>query len=429
MSKIETFILRIYILKENHRGKASDRGRASMLHVEKEMLKASTAQQVSNLRATELQYYIDHIGSIQTVSTLLAGFAFTAFISMGGPGLEDDAVVFKSPDGSYTGTIDANGSLVVSPVILPWSSQDHGLKYFTFACHLIEQAAVCFCLCEMLYVLMETLIARLLGSRLALRGPDGSIFRATQALASSLALSTRRFVYGLQWFFLSVVCHGLRVMHPVTSMVVASIIASYWRQQWATVARLAQRFVLRDATSTAFSDNQAGRASQRDSMASRRRSVIEIVQETVSPRRAYNFLVNPIAELRPFFDEVDDHHGDVAICVQDARKPTEATRHLIAEVEGRQQVASSGASGRDGSLVGPPRAGKLRQVAVVSKTEADRASATQRPVPLSRARQSSLSLLDIGRLGGFLFGWQRSRSRVQWPEDPLGAVARELRNV
>ena len=87
-----------------------------MLHVEKEMLKASTAQQVSNLRATELQYYIDHIGSIQTVSTLLAGFAFTAFISMGGPGLEDDAVVFKSPDGSYTGTIDANGSLVVSPV-------------------------------------------------------------------------------------------------------------------------------------------------------------------------------------------------------------------------------------------------------------------------------------------------------------------------
>ena len=62
--------------------------------------------------------------------------------------------------------------------------------------HVLEVVCVCACLGEMLYVLTETLISRLLGSRLALRGPDGSIIRATANLAKSLARSTRRFIWG-----------------------------------------------------------------------------------------------------------------------------------------------------------------------------------------------------------------------------------------
>ena len=50
---------------------------SSMLQVEKELLQVQTAKEVVHLRVLELKYYDDQIGSIQTVATLLAGFAFT----------------------------------------------------------------------------------------------------------------------------------------------------------------------------------------------------------------------------------------------------------------------------------------------------------------------------------------------------------------
>ena len=61
-----------------------------------------------------------------------------------------------------------------------------------------EVIAVTFTLGENLYVMVETLIARLLGSRLALRGPDGSIVIATKHLAQALANSTKHFISGAE---------------------------------------------------------------------------------------------------------------------------------------------------------------------------------------------------------------------------------------
>ena len=99
-----------------------------MLVLEKERLKADTAQAVANLRASELNYYVDHIGGIQTIATLLAGFAFTAFLTMDGPSLEN--LQFRSKSGSFTGVIGTNGSsfttdagttISIDPVFVPWT--------------------------------------------------------------------------------------------------------------------------------------------------------------------------------------------------------------------------------------------------------------------------------------------------------------------
>ena len=72
-----------------------------MLAMEKNMLLASTTQEVMRLRSVELQYYLDHTSSIQTMATLLAGFAFTAFVSMDVIPLDLDAIRWERPTGDF----------------------------------------------------------------------------------------------------------------------------------------------------------------------------------------------------------------------------------------------------------------------------------------------------------------------------------------
>ena len=71
-----------------------------MLKVEKELLEAQTSREVAQMRQMELQYYVDHIGGIQTMATLLAGFAFTAFATMDG-GFDLMSFLFKQYSGAY----------------------------------------------------------------------------------------------------------------------------------------------------------------------------------------------------------------------------------------------------------------------------------------------------------------------------------------
>ena len=71
----------------------------------------------------------------------------------------------------------------------------------------------------MRHVLQLCPTSQLLGYRLALRGPSGSIMSAVQHLAESLSKQTHRFVYGLTWFVLSIIFHGLRVLHPIISVI------------------------------------------------------------------------------------------------------------------------------------------------------------------------------------------------------------------
>ena len=53
-----------------------------MLQVEKEFLLADTTKNISNVRLSELKYYLDHITAVQTMATLLCGFAYSAYVDM-----------------------------------------------------------------------------------------------------------------------------------------------------------------------------------------------------------------------------------------------------------------------------------------------------------------------------------------------------------
>jgi hypothetical protein len=165
-----------------------------MLHVEKESLVAGTVREVALLRETELRFYIDHIGSIQTMSTLIAGFSFTALISSESINLDDATLLFQQSTGGFTQTINATNG---ESLILPIYADPRPAQIYAMLMNICKLASVMACLGEMLHVITEALIARLLGSRLALRGPDGSIIRATRHLANALASSTRSFFKGL----------------------------------------------------------------------------------------------------------------------------------------------------------------------------------------------------------------------------------------
>ena len=69
----------------------------------------------------------------------------------------------------------------------------------------LEVATIACCLGEMLFVLQVSLVATILGNRLALRGPAGSLSRAIEHMARALKRAIFRFVIGLQCFLASIV--------------------------------------------------------------------------------------------------------------------------------------------------------------------------------------------------------------------------------
>jgi len=71
----------------------------AMLAVEKENLLAATNQEIAHLRDKELSFYVNHMGSIQTISTLVAGFAFAALVKMDTT-LDMNLIKFQATSGS-----------------------------------------------------------------------------------------------------------------------------------------------------------------------------------------------------------------------------------------------------------------------------------------------------------------------------------------
>ena len=65
-----------------------------MLAAEKNLLISDTALEVVTLREKELNFYSSNIAAVQTMATLLAGFAFTAFVSMSDP-LTEKRIMFE----------------------------------------------------------------------------------------------------------------------------------------------------------------------------------------------------------------------------------------------------------------------------------------------------------------------------------------------
>ena len=180
-----------------------------MLATEKDNLLAETNLRIARLRDKELAYYVNHMGSIQTIATLVAGFSFSALVKMDAT-LDMNMLLFMQSSGSTTTVDPATGVSISTPIV----RQIDAAQIFAFLMQLGELSAVILTLGEMLHVLTDSLVSRLLGTRLALRGPDGSIIRATKHLANALEHSTRLFFNGLQYFLASIIFHVLRSQHP-----------------------------------------------------------------------------------------------------------------------------------------------------------------------------------------------------------------------
>jgi hypothetical protein len=370
-----------------------------MLHVEKQQLLATNAQEIARFRATELQYYVEHIGSIQTIATLLAGFAFTAFLSMETLDMSVPTVLFQQWRGDFEVVNNA------SAVVRKFDPIDPvGLAVFVV--HAVEVFSVVLCLVEMISVLLETLLARLLGSRLALRGPDGSIIIATKGLAKSLLKATERFIIGLQWFLFSVVCHALRGQHPVISGCVLAMIFFYWRMQFGLAKRLATEFFLPTAVHTSFGPSArdtegASPLSEPSITDSQARAVQAADAAARATRRGLCGRLQNAFLLQMVLRQVDDVHGEDGIDSVAYRRPTKASEQLIMQLQGRGLGEPSRSSRRQASRY-LPRISRSR-----SRGDTDTASwaAGAGAVPPEAINEPSSPMGEWKRALGSLFGF------------------------
>jgi hypothetical protein len=173
------------------------------LQVEKAHLQTETLSGVMHLREKEFNYYEKHLSSIETIATLMAGFAFAALL-LESQTISFDTVLFKD----FTAEL-----------------------YFSFGVQWSEVISITVCFGFMLHVLQHGLVAQLLGYRLALRGGDGSINKATVQMARALRECVYTLAHGMQWFMLSILLHSVRVLHPCISF---SVFVILFLLMWST---------------------------------------------------------------------------------------------------------------------------------------------------------------------------------------------------
>ena len=90
-----------------------------MLAALKPQLVAETALSVTQLREKEFKYYESHINVIETAATLLAGFSFTAFVTVVEP-LTYDKLTFRRHSGSYDVDLTPSDGLTRITTIVEW---------------------------------------------------------------------------------------------------------------------------------------------------------------------------------------------------------------------------------------------------------------------------------------------------------------------
>ena len=329
-----------------------------MLHVEKQQLLATNAQEIARFRATELQYYVEHIGSIQTIATLLAGFAFTAFLSMETLDMSVPTVLFQQWRGDFEVVNNA------SAVVRKFDPIDPvGLAVFVV--HAVEVFSVVLCLVEMISVLLETLLARLLGSRLALRG-----------------------------------------QHPVISGCVLAMIFFYWRMQFGLAKRLATEFFLPTAVHTSFGPSArntegASPLSEPSITDPQARAVQAADAAARATRRGLCGRLQNAFLLQMVLRQVDDVHGENGIDSVAYRRPTKASEQLIMQLQGRGLGEPSRSSRRQASRY-LPRISRSR-----SRGDTDTASwaAGAGAVPPEAINEPSSPMGEWKRALGSLFGF------------------------
>ena len=329
-----------------------------MLHVEKQNLLAETNRDIAILREMELRYYMEHIGGMQTMATLLAGFSFTALISSNTLDLDFAAFLFKDDEvtkGTLTMQNVTHGEYTEASVgdVGKMPMVTDPFRYLSFFMHVAELTSIVSSLGEMLHVITSTLIARLLGARLALRGPDGSIIRATRHLAHALNANTKSFFNGLQYFMFSVIFYLFRGQHPVVAILLTYLLYRYWRRQGVIANQLSNAFHLTKGVTTAFVDDAdnddaaaAGKPGSPATPAGAAQATWRSIQTSLNKRGSgfrnwrmkFNKFIRPVStELQFLYDEVaEDFEGESAHANAQHRGPTAATQHLIRRNESKK---------------------------------------------------------------------------------------------
>ena len=358
-----------------------------MLAIEKENLLAATNREIAQLRESEFKYYIDQcgamarsydlveavrpkspvcpararaccsprdhtietrprsIGSIQTMATLLAGFSFAAVVQTNTLNLVDANDVFFLTN---LGVLEKRNETAGTSFSTTMYGVSHdGWKYLSFFMRALELVCFILTLGEMLHVMTEALIARQLGSRLALRGPDGSIIQATRNLALALSSATRSFFQGLQYFILSVSFYTLRAQHPLVAIILNAILYRYWRKQGDLAGRLTAVYHVRQGTTTAFADDDsdcsetvppiAVGATAASSSFRKRMDLASGMERTRTLKRRVIDYINPVGHHLKFLTKevANDFEGVNSIARGRHRNPEQATKALIARAEKR----------------------------------------------------------------------------------------------
>ena len=135
-------------------GKGSGDGGGRMLQAQRSALEATLMEHLVQLQATEMAYYTGNFSTIGTVSSLLAGFAFTGGIT---------------------------ASTVYSGWLAPWLSEENSETKMIVVTAFYICAAFAFCFFMLTSLVCTALNVR--GPGFALRGPDGSLKYVVNVLA------------------------------------------------------------------------------------------------------------------------------------------------------------------------------------------------------------------------------------------------------
>lgn len=192
-----------------------------MLAADKLQLQSSLKQKATALKEKEFNLHHNNLMTVGTQAALLASLDVTMFIE------------FQPPSNAEWGE---------GRHLIP-----RALKFFYYI--LINAA-----FCSNILVVAQTTLLSLLGSSLALRGPDGSVVTATDGLYEERKRVFQAFGVGLACTVCSVVLVVWLMLTPEAAIVSMSVTVFTAMEIYKQYVRVSQRFMFDETETVDFSD-------------------------------------------------------------------------------------------------------------------------------------------------------------------------------
>ena len=195
-----------------------------MLAADRLLLETNLRQSAIKLREKELNLYVENFSAMATQAAVFAGFTTTCLIEVHLP---------KS-------SIDSSAPMISL-------IQNDMPRFFLHTSAIISISANIIC------VSLAT-ITSIYGSGKALRGKDGSMDEAVDAMAKERSMLLFFFSLGLSMNLLTVLCASLAIMEPPVSYIAAAtIIYTAWFI-YSNASRIVKKFTLNDVNVTRLDD-------------------------------------------------------------------------------------------------------------------------------------------------------------------------------